>query len=113
MLSYGENHYDTRGIFPTVHAEDDAINKLPVLKRNRKLKKVDLLVIRANQGGTVGNSKPCFKCIGDLYKKLPKKGYVLDTVYYTDKGEVLVSKKFSQLLYDDAKHIPKYFIANK
>ena len=113
MLSYGENHYDTRGIFPTVHAEDDAINKLPVLKRNRKLKKVDILVIRANQGGTVGNSKPCFKCIGDLYKKLPKKGYILDTVYYTDKGEVLVSKKFSQLLYDESKHIPKYFIVNK
>ena len=109
-MAYGENHYNPNGIFPTVHAEDDAINKLPVLRRNRKLKKVDLLVIRANQGGTVGNSKPCVKCLGDLYTKLPKKGYILDTVHYTDKGQVLVSKKFSKLLADENKHIPKYFL---
>lgn len=108
-MSYGENHYSTNGIFPTVHAEDDAINKLPVLRRNRRLKKIDLLVIRANQGGTVGNSKPCIKCISDLYKKLPKKGYILDTVYYTDKGEVLVSTKFTKLLEDENKHVPKFF----
>lgn len=111
-MSYGENHYSP-GLFPTVHAEDDAINKLPVLRRNRRhLKKIDLLVIRANQGGTVGNSKPCFKCIHDLYTKLPKKGYILDTVYYTDKGQVIVSKKFSHILSEGGHHVPKYF-ANK
>jgi hypothetical protein len=110
VISYGENRYNNGGIFPTVHAEDDAINKLPVLRRNRRrLKKIDLLVIRANQGGTVGNSKPCEKCLGDLYRKLPKKGYVLDTVHYTDKGEILVSKKFTKLLYDENKHVSKYF----
>lgn len=108
MLSYGENHYSTSGIFPTVHAEDDAISKLPVLRRNRKLRKIDILVIRANMGGTVGNSKPCYKCIHDLYTKLPKKGYILDTVHYTDRGQVLVSKKFTHLM-SEPMHIPKYF----
>ena len=109
-MAYGENHYNPNGIFPTVHAEDDAISKLPVLRRNRRhLKKVDLLVIRANQGGTVGNSKPCVRCIDDLYTKLPKKGYILDTVHYTDRGQVLVSTTFSKLLADENKHVPKYF----
>lgn len=107
-MTYGENHYST-GIFPTVHAEDDAVNKLPVLKRNRKLKKVDLLVIRANIGGTVGNSKPCERCIKSLEIKLPKKGYLLDTLYYTDRGGTLVKKKFSRVLEEESHHVSKYF----
>ena len=68
-------------------------------------------MIRANIGGTVGNSKPCFKCVQDLYTKLPKKGYILDTVHYTDKGGVLVSKKFTRLM-DEEPHIPK-LVQNK
>ncbi len=109
-MSYGENHYSA-GLFPTVHAEDDAISKLPVLKRNKKLKKIDMLVVRVNHGGTLGNSKPCFKCISDLYKKLPKKGYILDTVYYTDRFHNVVSKKFSHLVSEGDYHVPKFFSA--
>ena len=112
VLSYGENHYNP-GLFPTVHAEDDAIGKLPVLRRNRKLKKIDLLVIRANIGGTVGNSKPCANCVRDLYYKLPKKGYILDTVHYTDKGQVIVSKKFTKLMRDETPHVSKYFLNHR
>jgi hypothetical protein len=58
----------------------------------------------------MGNSKPCFKCLRDLYTKLPKKGYVLDTVHYTDSSHGLVSVKFSKLLCDENKHIPKNFL---
>lgn len=72
---------------------------------------MDILVIRANIGGTVGNSKPCFKCVQDLYTKLPKKGYILETVHYTDKGGVLISKKFTRLM-DEEPHIPK-LVQNK
>jgi hypothetical protein len=107
-MTYGENHYST-GIFPTVHAEDDAVNKLPVLKRNRRLKKVDLLVIRANAGGTVGNSRPCDRCIKALEIKLPKKGYTLDTLYYTDKGGILIKKKFAHVVLEEDHHVSKYF----
>jgi hypothetical protein len=96
-------------MFPTIHAEDDAINKLPVLKRNRRLKKVDLLVIRANAGGTVGNSRPCDRCIKALEIKLPKKGYILDTLYYTDKGGLLVKKKFARVVTEEDHHVSKYF----
>ena len=60
-------------------------------------------------GGTVGNSKPCVKCIHALYTKLPKKGYVLDTVFYTDKGGSIISKKFKHLLLEDHPHVPKFY----
>lgn len=67
-------------------------------------------MIRANHGGTLGNSKPCVKCLHDLVTKLPRKGYVLDTVYYTTRGNVLVSKKLTQLLEDDEPpHVTKFF----
>jgi cytidine deaminase len=107
VLSYGENKYKS-GIFPTVHAEDDAINKLPSLT-NKRIRKVDILVIRANIGGTVGNSKPCTRCIQVLEKKLPKRGYVLDTIHYTTVGGTVVSRKFSDLLSEGGHHVTKFF----
>lgn len=110
MLSYGENHYRPSActVFPTIHAECDAISKLPKRRRGSRLKKVDILVVRSNIGGTVGNSKPCFKCLQSLYTDLPKKGYMLDTVHYTVQGGLVESKKFTKLL-DEEPHIPKYF----
>lgn len=105
--SYGENKAKVSEP-GSVHAEDDAIDKLPTLPRKRRLRKVDLLVIRANAGGTVGNSKPCITCIRALESKLPKKGYILDTVYYTDRGGVIVEKKFSHLSLESP-HIPKLY----
>lgn len=108
LFSYGENKPKFSGVLPTVHAEDDAIDKLPVLKKSRRrLKRLNLLVIRANAGGSVGNSKPCFACVNALRYKLPKKGYVLDTVYYTDRGGTITAKKFSRLSEDQ--HIPKFY----
>lgn len=104
VQSYGENHYDAKTVFPTVHAEYDAMKKLP--KRRGKLKRIDLLVIRVNRGGTVGNSKPCEQCIKRL-SMLPKFGYNLDTVYYSNVNE-LVRVKFSQLL-ESEKHVTKLF----
>ena len=73
------------------------------------MKRVDMLVVRSNIGGTVGNSKPCVRCLKSLSECLPKKGYFLDTVYYTSQGGVIESKKFSKLLAEEDPHIPKYF----
>lgn len=107
VLSYGENKF-RNGVFPTIHAEDDAINKLPSAN-SKRLKKVDILVIRSNIGGTVGNSKPCVRCIQVLEKKLPKRGYVLDTLHYTTIGGSVVSRKFSDLLLEGGHHVTKFF----
>lgn len=104
VQSYGENHYDGKTVFPTVHAEYDAMKKLP--RRRGKIKRLDLLVIRVNRGGTVGNSKPCEQCLQRL-TQLPKFGYCLDTVYYSNVNE-LVRVKFSHLL-ESEKHVTKLF----
>ncbi len=106
--SYGENKPKVSATAGTIHAEDDAIEKLPSLRRMRRLRRIDLLVIRANAGGTVGNSKPCITCIRALALKLPKKGYILDTVHYTDRGGSVISKKFSRLSLESP-HIPKLY----
>ena len=106
ILSYGENRpRGTNPVFPTVHAECDAMAKLPSVTGKRR-KHLDLLVIRLNTGGTVGNSKPCGMCIQEL-QKLPNRGYVLDTVHYSLMNRI-VTVKFSELL-AAPKHIPKYF----
>lgn len=75
-------------------------------KRRGKIKRLDLLVIRVNRGGTVGNSKPCEQCINRL-SQLPKFGYCLDTVYYSNVNE-LVKVKFSELI-ESEKHVTKLF----
>ena len=105
LLSYGENRpRGTNPVFPTVHAECDAMRKLPVAGRRRK--RLDLLVIRLNKGGSIGNSKPCWLCLEEL-KKLPSRGYILHTVHYSNMNRI-VSVKFSDLL-NMPRHIPKIF----
>ena len=104
ILSYGENRPRTRPPFPTVHAECDAMRKLPPTGRRRK--HLDLLVIRLNKGGSVGNSKPCGMCLKEL-QKLPGRGYILDTVHYSNLNRI-VSVKFSELI-SAPKHITKFF----
>lgn len=104
ILSYGENRPRTRPPFPTVHAECDAIRKLPTAGRRRK--HLDLLVIRLNKGGTIGNSKPCGMCLREL-QRLPNRGYILDTVHYSFMNSI-VSVKLSDLIRAPI-HIPKFF----
>jgi cytidine deaminase len=106
VLSYGENRYDAKSIFPTIHAECDAMNKLPPVKRGR-IHRVDILVIRLNRCGNVGNSKPCGLCLERL-KNLHLKGYVLDTVYYSDRGKI-IKIKYSALM-NEERHITKMVI---
>ena len=105
ILSYGENRpRGTNPVFPTVHAECDAMRKLPTAGRRRK--RLDLLVIRLNKGGTIGNSKPCSMCLEEL-QKLPSRGYVLETVHYSLMNRI-VTIKFSELL-KAPRHVPKFF----
>lgn len=106
ILSYGENRPRTRPPFPTVHAECDAMSKLPSRSTKGRRTRLDLLVIRLNKGGTIGNSKPCGLCLEEL-KKLPSRGYILDTVHYSLLNRI-VTVKFSELL-AAPRHVPKFF----
>ncbi len=92
--------------FPwTIHAEDAAFRKLPSLPRKR-LKKIDLLVIRTSKTGVLGLSKPCTDCLNVL-QKLPEKGYSLQKIYYSTRDGI-EETTLKRLLEDDNHHISKY-----
>lgn len=108
LLSYGENRYKPAdsGSF---HAEEQAVRNLPYQPRNKRPKKVDLLVIRTSPTGTLGQSKPCTHCICVLQTMLPKKGYSLQNVYYTGTGGTLHETKLSYLINDSKPHTSRYY----
>lgn len=43
-----------------------------------------MYVIRTTCTRKLGNSKPCLKCLIDMYINAPQKGYKIDNVYYSD-----------------------------
>jgi cytidine deaminase len=93
----------------SIHAEVNAMHKLPYLPRHKRPKKVDLLVIRVNRGGSMGNSKPCLNCVQQMNKFLPMKGYTLDTIYYTTQNGIIVSEKFTDLLNSDTPYLSRFY----
>jgi cytidine deaminase len=112
-MSYGENHYEANATSKpntnhTIHAEENAIRKLPPLDRNKKkLKKIDLLVIRANKTN-MGNSKPCIHCILKL-KDLPSRGYVLNRIFFSTNTGVIVMCRLDDLLAEEAPHMSSFY----
>jgi hypothetical protein len=109
VYAYGTNMYNTdlntsfRKHTPqNVHAEVNAIEKLPPNnnKNKKKLarpKKVDVIVFRVvgscSANATAlkcGMAKSCTCCRHHLSTYLPKKGYTLRSLYYTDATGRLV-----------------------
>ena len=110
LLSYGENTYKVNSKYKvnkTVHAEEQAMYNLPPLPRNKKPKRVNLLVIRQNRTN-MGNSKPCIHCILKL-KELPQKGYVLNKIYFSTATGIIVQCKLNDLLYDSEVHVSSFY----
>ena len=86
VLSFGQNYFPLYSEYykiPTcsVHAERDAINKLPKI---RKKKKVNMLVLRFTRSKQLTMSMPCTKCINNMNTLFPKKGYIIQNIYYSD-----------------------------
>lgn len=112
VKSYGENQYNNTSdsTCSSIHAEANAMRKLLPLRRQKNLKKIDLLVIRVSKNGQFGNSKPCIHCILNLSKNLPEKGYVLQDVYYTDEKGNIIAIKFQNLLHETTPHISRFYV---
>jgi hypothetical protein len=72
----------------TIHAEQDAIKKLKPLN-HKKPKKVSIIIAQFNLKLTPLESKPCIKCMSALSNYLPKKGYILEYIYYTGSDHKL------------------------
>ena len=123
VISYGENHYDANGnknrtssdkltelgnkICTTTHAEENAIRKLPPLPRHKKLKKIDLLVIRANKV-TLGSSKPCIHCLLKL-QTLPSKGYSVENIFFSTSNGQIEVWRLNDLLNDTDQHVSSFY----
>ena len=92
----------------TIHAEHDAISKLP--NRNKKsLKKINILVIRTTKTGKLSSSKPCYNCIMDMLHIPPKRGYRINWVYYSNEDESISRIKLSELYNSGDYHYSAYY----
>jgi hypothetical protein len=111
IKSYGENQYNNASdsTCSSIHAEANAMRKLLPLRRQKNLKKIDLLVIRVSKNGQFGNSKPCIHCILNLSKNLPDKGYTLQDVYYTDERGDIIANKFQNLIHESNPHMSRFY----
>ena len=96
-LAYGENIVIARPERWSIHAEVNAIRKLPPMPRKRRLKRVDLIVIRTTPNGVLGNSQPCAHCATSLVRDLASKGYILDRVIFSNADGGLTVLTLGQL----------------
>ncbi len=91
----------------TIHAEHDAINKLPT--NNKRLKSVNILVIRISNTGILGMSKPCENCI-KLMNTLPQqKGYKINKVFYSDSFGIIIKTTLNKLMNENNNHVSKFY----
>lgn len=96
ILSYGINHYVPKND-NSIHAEHHALNNLPYYKRQKKLKNINILILRVSKTKKITMSKPCVNCIKKL-KFLPsKKGYKIQNIYYSDENGGICQIKLSNI----------------
>lgn len=95
ILSIGENK--SYNNIKNIHAEMDCINRLPS-RKNKKLMRVNLLVIRLTKRFVLGNSSPCAICLKYLYDTSLRKGYVIDNIYYSNQEGLIECHRFIDLI---------------
>jgi len=83
----GFNKYETTLKHGTIHAEVDALLKLPY---QTKPKKISLGVFTTNKDGTILRmSKCCLNCEKSIKLIAKKKKYIVKHIYYIDEEGLL------------------------
>jgi len=85
IMTYGANTRFVKPYIGTIHAEKDALDRLP-LRSNKKLKTVNVCIIKISKTGKLGDSQPCFHCISNLMKEAPKKGYRVEWIFFSKQS---------------------------
>ena len=98
-----------KGCCYSLHAEMDAIRRLPPITIKAKRKKLIMIIIRINRFGKLLNSTPCFKCIQHLERLNNSSGYKIDRIYYSNQEGKIEITKLSELINCDKKHISYAF----
>lgn len=113
ILTYGFNKMgDTDGLLPGVHAEYDAIRKLIPLKNKKRLKNVNILVIRVSGKNKLQSSKPCANCVECMATLPIKLGYRIQHIYYSNNDGSIVKTNLKELD-NDEKHLSRFYRQHK
>ena len=92
-----------------LHAEMDAIRRLPPLKQKSHKRNITLLVIRIDRLGNLKNSAPCFKCLEYINRVNHMTSYKIKTICYSDENGNIAIKKLDDLLNAQVKHVSLRF----
>jgi cytidine deaminase len=104
ILSKGINYF---GFNKSTHAECDAIIKLKP-RRNKNLKKINILVIRTSKSGKLGSSQPCYHCAKQM-NDIGNLGYKINNIYYSNNDESMTKIKFNKFIQSDEFHISGFY----
>lgn len=107
-ISKGENSFIKNETCTTIHAELDALQK--IIKWRICPNKLDLLVIKLNKNGEIGEAKPCPHCIFILNNTKIK----IKNIYYSSKVNnkyCIVKEKFNKMVepIDDKRILSKAY----
>jgi cytidine deaminase len=99
ILSTGINCYGNNGTFAnkkaiSIHAEHNAIHKL---NRQKRLHKVNIIVIRVKPFGKRNYSKPCTGCINAMKVFAINKNYRIVNIYYSNYNGNIVMEKLTEI----------------
>lgn len=110
-MTFGENSVrEARsGCCFGIHAEMDAIRKLPPLQFKRKKKILNLIVIRVDKNGLLKNSAPCSMCIKHMENLNNTTSYKIQNVCYSNEIGNIVMMKFNTLKYSSENHVSMRF----
>lgn len=113
ILSIGVNQMgDSEGTIPGVHAEYDAIQKLPPLNNKKRLKEINILITRFSSKNKTQSSKPCYNCIQKMKWIAPKRGYKIHDICYSDGNGNIVKTNLNYLERDEL-HYSSGYLYNK
>lgn len=90
----------------SIHAEHDAINRLPTRTSKKKMK-VHIIIIRIKKNNKTGMSKPCKGCIEKMSRLLLIKGYRMVNVQYSNDHGSLDKIKFNKLKNEKNPHVSR------
>jgi hypothetical protein len=110
-VAYGENSVrEARtGCCYTLHAEMDAIRRLPPCIKKGHRKEIDLVVIRIDRHGCLKNSRPCSMCIKHMWQLNRTSSYRLQSICYSNEHGNIVCCKLIDLINAKEKHTSQRF----
>jgi len=107
QITKGTNYYDRKINNRPIHAEIDAINKLPKNKTNKVIK-INILVIRATKNNELKMSMPCVHCLYNIVNLPNTKGYIVKNIYYSNNDGQIIKTNTKKMIESQDFHLSKF-----